>query len=131
MGVWHKPKPSILSTRISRYLVRVVVHGRPKVGVVWNFRAHYIHLHLGPAVFSHKLGNYAPHTAESSVTLHNLTLPNWHCILYKIVWRPGNQVSIILLCTNSKGQCSSYHRKRMQFTPQLSAHAVQNYYTLS
>lgn len=54
-----------ISVHISRYLVGVAVHDRPKMGVVdqkwvWSklFRAHYIYFHLCPAVFSHKVGNY-------------------------------------------------------------------------
>jgi hypothetical protein len=68
MGVWHKPKPSILSN-FSPYIsifsgrgsARLCQSGcaRPKVGVARDFRAYYIYFHLGPAVFSHKLGNYA------------------------------------------------------------------------
>ena len=55
-----------ISVRISRCLVGVAIHNRPKVGVVirkwaWsiNFRAHYFCILHCPGLSSHKLGNYA------------------------------------------------------------------------
>ena len=69
MEVWHKHKLSTLSNfspyKLSRCLMGVAIHNRPKVGVVirkwaWSikFRARYLYIVCCPGLSSHKLGNY-------------------------------------------------------------------------